>query len=402
MSTRTTPAPRPTIADFTKTLSEETRWYTFGIFMGVPPNQLDEIGSSYKAEGVMRCLIEIYKCIEQRGLPMSWELIAESLSYMENYSLAKRIQSDYNLPPFQSSAMSGQTSSSFMKSASSASSHDVRRRHSSHDDRSVDRVEITAEVADEFKSLSQKFSVLAAEVKSAFKQANVDVERMQDLIVEEYGPLKSLPPRVTKIEDVWENVQQNYSILNFEILAFLTRALLGDQNPRLQTLIEDYSREVDQFKLSAEMSDLAELIKAKQITGSKNKVVKLKLREFWSDFTIKKFEIVMKETLKTLYRVASQISVEKGCICVSWVIPNIDTAKLLSREPLNPELLRTIGVLSLHIGDEPVCILPEYGCDTLEAAMIQAVELKNIRAIVLLEAMGCDLELVTKYQGTCN
>ena len=374
MSTRNTSAPRPTIADFTEVLSEETRWYTFGIFMGVPSNELDVIGL-YGAEGVVRCLIEIYKCIEQRGLPMSWELIAKSLSKMKNYSLAKRIQSDYNLPPFQASAMSGQKSVS---------------------------ANVTAEVAKDFKRLSENFSVLAIEVKSAFKQANVDVERMQDLIVEEYGPLKSPLPRVTKFEDFWENLHQHYSILNSDILAFLTRALLGDQNPRLQTLIEDYSREVDQFKSSVKMRDLAKLVTSEKTTSSKNKVVKLKLREFWSDFVIKKFEEIIEETLKTLYRVASQISLEKGCICVSWVIPDIDTARLLSREPLDPELLRTIGVLSLQIGDEAVCILPEYGCETLEAAMIQAVELKNIRAIVLLEAMGCDLELVTKYQGTCN
>ena len=394
MSTHTTPAPRPTIAGFTEALSEVTCWYTFGIFMDVPSNQLDEIGRSYKAEGVMRCLIEMYKCIEQRGLPMSWELIAKSLSKMKNYSLAEKVQSDHDLPPFQ------------------ASMHET----SSQKSVAGELEKVTAEVAKDFKMLSENFSVLASEVKSAFKQVNVDIERMQDLIVEEYGPLKSPflmqdpnveeygplkspPPRVTKFEDIWENVRQHYSILNFNILAFLTRALLGDQNPKLQKRIEDYSREVEKFKSSVKMSHLAKLITSEQITSSESKVVKLKLREFWSDFVIKKFEEVMEETLKTVYEVASQISVEKGCICVSWVIPDIDTAQLFSLEPLNAELLRIIGVLSLQIGDEAVCILPEYGCDTLEAAMIQAVDLKNIRAISLLQAMGCDPELIAKYQG---
>ena len=407
MSTRTTSVPRPTITDFTKILSEETRWYTFGTFMGIPHNELDEIGSSYRTEGVMRCLIEIYKCIETRGLPMSWELIAESLSNMKNYSLAKRIQSDYNLLPFQVSVTPGQKSSSAMKSASS---HDIKRRHSSRDDGSVagDLEKVTAKVAKDFKT-SERFSVLATEVKSAFKQANVDVERMQDLIVERSDPLKSPPPRMTKFEDIWWYLRQHYSILNFDILAFLTKNLLGDQNPNLQKQIKDYSRKVKNFKSSVKMSHLATLIKSteeeeeepitEQTTSSESKVVKLKLREFWSDFEIEKFELVMKDTLKTVYDVASQISVKNGCICVSWVIPNIDTAKLFSLEPLDPELLRTIGVLSLQIGNEAVCILPEYGCDTLEAAMIQAVELKNIRVILLLQAMGCDLELVTKYQG---
>ena len=341
MSTHTTSVPRPTITDFTKALSEVTSWYTFGTFMDVPSNDLDVIWCSYGMEGVMRCLIEMCKCIETMELPISWELIAESLRSMKNYSLAKRIQSDYNLLPLQASVASGQKSSSAMKSASSASSHDAKRRQSSHDDRSVAvDLEVTADVAKDFKTSSERFSVLAAEVKSAFKQANVDVERMQDLIVERSGRLKSPPPRMTKFEDIWWYLRQHYSILNFDILDYLTKNLLGDQNPKLQNLMEDYSSEFKKFKLSAKMSDLAELITSKQITSSESKVVELKLREFWEDSEIEKFELVMKDTLKIVYDVASQISVKNGCICVSWVIPNIDTAKLFSLEPLDPELCR--------------------------------------------------------------
>ena len=103
-------APPPTITEFASVLAEETGWYIFGTFMGVPANELDNIGLNYRTEGVMRCLIEMYKCIESRELPLSWEHIVESLRKMNNYSLADRIHSKYILSSLRLSPMSDQGS----------------------------------------------------------------------------------------------------------------------------------------------------------------------------------------------------------------------------------------------------------------------------------------------------
>ena len=82
------------------------------------------------------------------------------------------------------------------------------------------------------------------------------------------------------------------------------------------------------------------------------------------------------------------MTVEEGCICIRWVIPDIDTSNLISPQPL--DFLKIIGVVYLHIGDEVVYSFLKDGCDTLEAAMLQAVELKNTQAIELLQAVGSD------------
>ena len=158
----------------------------------------------------------------------------------------------------------------------------------------------------------------------------------------------------------------------------------------------NFEKAVNNFESSAKMIQLVDLIKEKQVIIGGDKIVKLKVRKFWEDITVKQFVKVANEILGTLYDVMSQISVGKGCICISWVIPDIDTTKLVPDHSV--EFVRIIGVISLHIGSDVIYNIEGEGCETIEAAMLQAIELKNTRAIELLLAMGCNPEVAT-YNG---
>ena len=195
---------------------------------------------------------------------------------------------------------------------------------------------------------------------------------MQDLIEDQCG-IEPLPDAKATIDVVLKRIRPHYSILNLNVLIFLVENLLGS-NEMLQKCMADYMQIVDQFKSSARMIELVDLIKTKQTTTTKHKIMKLKVQEFWSQFTMDQFEKVMNEILETLYKLASQISVGKGCICVSWIIPSIDTTKLITLHPM--EFLNTIGMISLHVGDV-------------------SVRLKNRRAIELLLSVGADPQLLT-------
>ena len=100
--------PLPTVAQFVKALSNETGWYMLGVFMGVPTTELDTIDRNYGSYDRMRCLTEVYKCIESRNIPLSWQLITESLKSMKNHALAEKIHFEYILPTLQASQMPGQ------------------------------------------------------------------------------------------------------------------------------------------------------------------------------------------------------------------------------------------------------------------------------------------------------
>ena len=106
MSDNTTPS----VAQFVKALHNEPDWYTLGVFMAVPTTELDRIARNYSKDSIRRCLIEVYKFIKSKSLPLSWQLIAESLKDMDNNALAKQIESDYILPSLEASPVSKQES----------------------------------------------------------------------------------------------------------------------------------------------------------------------------------------------------------------------------------------------------------------------------------------------------
>ena len=383
--------PSPTVAQFVMALSTETGWYMLGVFMGVPTSELDAIDRNHGSDGRMRCLAEMYKYIESMSLPLSWQLIAEALKNTNNHSLAEKIHSEYILPTLQASPISGQDS--LVGDSLPPKPSSPNEGHCSLEvvGDSSNGEETIGAISKEFISLSRKFSLLKSKVKFAFENSNVDIEMMQDLIEDQCG-IEPIPEAKATINAVLKRIRQHYSILNLNVLIFLVETLLGS-NEMLQKCMADYVRAVDQFKSSTRMIALVDLIKTKQTTTSKHKIMKLKVQEFWSRFTMDQFEKVMNEILETLYKLASQISVGKGCICISWIIPNIDTTKLITLHPM--EFLNTIGVISLHVGDVLVYDVPGERLDTLEAAMLQAVYLKNRRAIELLLSVGADPQLLT-------
>ena len=88
-------SPTPTIAEFADELASVSDWYDLGIFLGLPTYELDTISRYYSREDVMRCLIEMYKCMAKGGELPSWEEISAALRAMNNNRLAQNITSRY-------------------------------------------------------------------------------------------------------------------------------------------------------------------------------------------------------------------------------------------------------------------------------------------------------------------
>ena len=355
--------------------------------MNVSTIDLDNIDRNYGGKGNMRCLIEMYNIMETRGLSLSWERIVESLKGVKNFRLAEKVRFKYILPCLQSSDSATPKSPSELE--------DLISQDISVMGRTTTEQEVIGEISKEFIDLSDEFALLTSEIMNAFKHSDVDLYKLQNLIKSKCG-LDPLPQEEATIDVVFKRLDEYYSVLNFHILIFLVKNLLGE-NQMLQEQLSDYGKVVNKFTSSAKMNDLVNLIEAKQTATSKQIVIKLKVREFWSRFTMKQFEAIMNEILETLYMLGTQITVGKGCICISWTIPaNLDTANLITPQPL--QFLKIIGVVSLYVGEEVVYDIPGEGCDVLEAAMLQAIELNNTRAIELLSMMGCGPEIVSKYR----
>ena len=355
---------------FIEELSQEQRWYTMGILLGVPTHKLDTISINYGSSGIRECLGELYKCCMELEGGVSWEEIVEALRKMDNGFLAGIIYSKYMY---------------ISPSPLSENEDCVQNR--------AKQVEVPTEVVQGFNNLSLQFSKLKHNVRQSIRQSNINVDDLQEVIKDECS-FEPLSGKEATVDKFLNRLSQYYSLLDVRVLEFLFKTLFDKDHP-IQRQLTGYIKLLDKFKSSAKMKHLVHLLKQQQTVNSGHKLVELKVREIWSGFTVKKFEKVLRAILKTKYSYTSQLTVEEGCICIRWVIPDMDTSKLIQPQPL--EFLKIIGVVYLHIGDEVVYSLPEDGCDTLEAAMLQAVELKNTQAIQLLQAVGSDNnDIITK------
>ena len=82
----------PSVDEFAEVLLPELEWYGLGK-VRIAGNCL-----AFHSHGNRRCLIELYGCLEKKGKPLSWEIIATALRRMGNNRLADDIHSNHILP----------------------------------------------------------------------------------------------------------------------------------------------------------------------------------------------------------------------------------------------------------------------------------------------------------------
>ncbi len=393
-----------TADEFVKVLKPfGTHWFDIGVYLGASTEKLKEIRKVYTSDGVVTCLAELHDCLEKKG-KLTWESIATALRELDNNALAESIYSNYILPAIQHDTSSNEdsTTSTTVQVPMDIPTSDSQVVGSPSCAVATKSKPIIVEgtevkkVSAAFLSLYNRFLALFPKVAKSLKSSNVDVEDIQGLIEGSCG-LEPLPQNEATVGAVFNRLKKQCSILNFQSLTLVVNTLLSNEKVLRKELVR-LKASVNSFKKSAKMIKLVSLIEShQQSMGDDHKMVKLKLRDFWIKFTMEQFEIMMNAILDTLYDQLSHITVGTGCICVSWIIPSsVNYTKLLPK--LSLEFLQIIGVISLHIGDDVIYNVGEEGCQTLKAAMLQAIELKNTRAIELLLAVGCSPEVAT-YNG---
>ena len=395
----------PTPDLFSEVLSQEgQKWFDIGVYLGASIADLKGIQHNYSTHGVVRCLIELHDCLAKKENPLTWEGIATALRRLDNNALAESIHS--NILPAIQRASSNETDSTTSTTVQVPMDIPTSNSHQVVDSSSsavatkskpiiIEGTEVE-KVSAEFLLLYNRLISLFPKIAKSLKSSNVDVEDMQGLIENSCG-LEPLPQNEATVGAVFNTLKKQCSVLNFQSLTLVVDTLLSNEKVLRKELVK-LKASVNSFKKSAKMVKLVSLIEShQQSMGDDLKIVKLKLRDFWHNFTMKQFEVIMEKILDKLYELLSHITVDEGCICVSWIIPSsVDYTKLLPK--LSLEFLQIVGVISLNIGDDVIYNVGEEGCQTLKAAMLQAIKQKNIEAIELLLAVGCSPEVAT-YNG---
>ncbi len=291
----------PTIAQFAYALSSEPHWFNFGIFLQVPIAELKQLELQYSSMGIQRCLIELYNSLESLNKVPTWIDLSKALRMSNHITLANEIYTKYVLRPAQKpSSLSSQRSSKGISVSDKEELIDII----------VPSVDVPKTITQEFKQLSQQFSVLATNTIDAIKRSNVDVNNLQQLLFHQYEIAPGLPSADATIDNIFIQLRSRYCLLNYYILKFVSETFLKEYSSPLKMQFSNYESRLDAFKYSTRMKKLMRLLKKTQSTlPSGCKVIKLNVREFWDDVTLESFEAVIKKIMLIVYRYGSQIVV---------------------------------------------------------------------------------------------
>ena len=397
--------PLPTVDLFTSELdSVGPKWYDLGIFLGISTHELDVIGKYHGSEGTQRCLIELFKYFQSRTKPVSWNDIIDALTKIHNNYLADRIHDKYiqtvsssypSSPPRSGKQETGSDSQEMEIVSHSqilpamSHSHPLLPRETEIETNKVSeiyddkRIYIDENINREFTEIITSFASLVLEIRRVLLKKSISIHEIQ-VVLQEIYELEPLSTEVATLERVFTRMRQHYCFLNYYILAYIVDKFLSNEKPLVQ-LLENYTNKLEKFKKSTKIKHLMNLIKETRDLCGKHKIIELKTRDFWGNVTLKKFDRLANLIFENQYDCAAQIRIKDGCICVSWVIPDIDTSVLVT---VSPDLLKVVGVMSLKIDDKLLYEGPNEGCHILESAFLQAVELGNVRAVELLLAVS--------------
>ena len=424
----------PSVDEFAEALAPESRWYTFGILLGIASHALDVISDNYSSEGVVRCLRQLYQCaktsLEEKRL--SWEYIIIILRKIDNNALADKIYSRYlqhasSDPSWSDGRKENETclpqghgtGSSFIQvqtrllsandefalaltGSSSVHEYCVDTGGKSTGSASTAlismKVTVSNDVSQKFLSISQKYTALMMRVKNAFSKSNSNTEELQ-LFITQIFSLKPLSEEQKTLNNVMQILLSSCYFFNIGSAEAVVNKYLGS-NEELQREFMEYKELVDNFKCLYEMRHLVELHvgKTEECVENEANEMMLRLQVFWSTITFKVFEMAMQKMFKSLYNTPTNITISiEGYLCVSWVVSDL---ACVTSEPLPEDReLKVIGILFLRVGDKVVYELSGKGCVTIEATMLQAVEMKCARAIEVLLLLGCKPEISTYNKG---
>lgn len=248
-----------------------------------------------------------------------------------------------------------------------------------------------------FEELDDHFGMLLIQLKTALVQQKVSVDDVQLALQVKFKLLPFEGSGVT-LEKVYSRVINHCCVLYYRMPYYIAKTLLLKDSKIVQQF-GDYEVQVEQFSRSTKMENLVNLVKNKRKESAESadhaKFVVLRVREYWEKVTFNKFERFTQEIFGKLYDYVSRIQVVPGSMYVSWVIPDSAINEMFHHQPL--DFIEAVGVISLHIGRDTIYSLrnDHAGCKLMEAALLQAIELNNRRAVDIFMAAGCNPEIAS-------
>lgn len=332
--------PTSSLSSFLSLLLQVVDWDILGLHLSIPKYELDKIRKQFHHEGVERCKAEMIHlwltnyCTTE-DVKEQWGLITDALDKMKGLQeLAEQIQNHC------------------MITTSISSSNNIEKNE---EERSV-LVRVQKPYMKVFIQLESKFAKLITDTKRLLSTDHTPLLTDLHYYLKTRLDAPTLPPPHS-LEELFDSISPHYCFLNVSLIENIINEFLDGSTVQLS--LEEYEKQLEEFKTCTKMEELLEL-SLPQYSTADDKIgtgpvsLVLKLEGSWMNVTLKRFQQLIEEMFMDKSCYFNHIKVQKGCLEVSWYVPQSTHLSLLSLVKQRVMFMECVGVISVHINDEQV------------------------------------------------
>ena len=348
------------LPDLLEETKKVTDWYALGVFLKMSSEELKDIERRLSDEGIRRCKIELFTCWMKRYPNASWTEIALALNKCDENESADRIRQCHLPPNLPAAAATNPT----------ANDHQLP---------TVTPVRLGKDKVDKFMELERVYAQLTLDIKTSLDEKQVPLLKLGryliDLLEEDNKLLQA-----TTIDELFQLIKPYYCFLNTTVLKAIVLTFIGEP---LKHQLEEYERQLEQFKESTSMSLLQEIdpqcspsVGAPQVT--------IKLTRCWQPVTIKRFQRLVEQIFEENFTSLANICVKTGCICVTWLARKSAIPSLIAQAQERIEFMQLVGVLRVSVAGIDILEQEEEEDTFLSSALVSATDVDGVDAVDML------------------
>ena len=352
------------LVDLLEASTKVTDWYTLGVYLKMPSEELQDIEGRCSRDGIKRCKIELFTSWMKRYPNASWAGVARALEKCDENTTADQIR-QFHLPPsLPATASESQTSSS--------QGDNLTRKT---------QVLLPKEVVSRFRKLESSYAELTLNLKTSLDEKRVPLLKLQRFLIDLLAEDKTLL-QATTIDDLFQLISPYYCFLNTAVLGDIIDKFIGEP---LKHQLEEYERQLEEFKESTSMDLLKEIEPQSSPSAGAPQVI-IKLAKCWQQVTIKRFRILVEHIFEENSTSLTNITVKSGCISVTWFTRKSSVPSLVAQAQEKTAFMQLVGILRMSISEIDI-LKQEEEEDTsflISSALDQATRADCADAVMIL------------------
>ena len=373
-----------------------TDWYMVGVFLKMPTKDLDDIEKRFStAHGVTRCKTALFTLWLQRNPNASWDQIAQALQKVDQIAMADRIRKCHptpttSLPADGAAAKSPEQQQPVKLSVTSISKYPLpptlpAPQPSPQQAEPVKLVKLERDKVVEFRKLETSYAQLILNLKTSLDEKQVPLVKLARYLISLLMENNELLQAST-IDELFHLISPHYCFLNTSILGDIIERFIGEP---LKHELEEYDRQLDEFKESTSMALLKE-IGPQYSLGVEAPQVTIKLTRCYQPVTVKRFQILVQQIFEENSTALANISVKKGCISVTWLARRSAIPSLIAQAQDKTEFMRLVGVLRVSVAGIDILEQEEEEDTFLSSALVRAARRDSVDAVEMLLSLEAD------------